>query len=223
MAAAGREVAQWAGVLERSGDNIVGELLRGQGTFYEWKHYPEGDVYDLETHSQYYYHAHPKDERPGEHGHFHTFLRPKGMAPGVKPCPIPDLQPPTGDNEALSHLVAISMDPVGAPVQLFTTNRWVTGETWYKAEDVGTMLARFAIGHARPSWPVNRWITAMIQLFQPQIVDLLRRRDEAVAAWAASHPDTDVYEDRHLEVTSQVAISVKDQIGEIEAALAKAG
>jgi hypothetical protein len=221
MAAAGEAVRECVRVLNKTGDNIVGEVLHGQGTFYEWNHYPAGDVYDKETHSQYYYHAHPKDQRPGEHGHFHTFLRPKGMPPSIKPLPIPDFEPPEGENDALSHLVAISMDPRGLPIGLFTTNRWVTGETWYAARDVRAMLERFAIEHSRPSWPVNRWITAMIRLFRPQIEDLLRERDEAVAAWAASHADVDVYEDRGLEVTSQLKISVEDQIRGIEAALKK--
>ncbi|MEE9140405.1 MAG: hypothetical protein V3U18_06465 [Alphaproteobacteria bacterium] len=221
MAAAGETALESVRVLNNTGDNIVGELLRGQGTFCEWNHYPEGDVYDRGTHSQYYYHAHPKDKRPGEHGHFHTFLRPKGMPPRLEPLPIPGYEPPKGENDALCHLIAISMDPKGLPIGLFTTNRWVTGETWYTADDVRTMLECFAIDHTRPSWPVNRWVTAMVRLFRPQIEDLLGERDEAVATWAASHPEVDVYEDRHLEVTSRLGISVDDQIRRIQAALEK--
>ncbi|HSR70967.1 MAG TPA: hypothetical protein VLL72_01180, partial [Kiloniellales bacterium] len=80
MAEAGRAVVEAHRVLARTGDNVVGELLRDHDTFYEWDHYPPGDVYDRESHAQYYYHAHPPEQRfPGEHGHFHTFLRPKGM------------------------------------------------------------------------------------------------------------------------------------------------
>ena len=58
MAAAGREVLECHRVVAKTGGNIVGEVLRGQGTFYEWNHYPKGDVYDSETHSQHYYHTH---------------------------------------------------------------------------------------------------------------------------------------------------------------------
>ena len=83
MAEAAEVVVDCHRVLAKSGENMVSELLRGIETFYEWDHYPEGDIYDHETHSQYYYHAHPKEERPGEHGHFHTFLRPKGMPKGI--------------------------------------------------------------------------------------------------------------------------------------------
>jgi hypothetical protein len=220
MAKAGAEVRECLRVLGKTGDNLVGEILRGQGTFYEWNHYPDGDVYDRETHAQYYYHAHPKDDRPSEHGHFHTFLRARGMAPGMRPLQIPGA-PMAAGNDVLSHLIAISMDSAGLPIGLFTTNRWVTGETWFAAEDVTLMLDRFAIDHARPSWPVNRWITAMMRLFRPEIAELLRKRDRAVADWAARHPGEDVYEDRRLEVTSQLKISIDDQIRAVEQALAQ--
>jgi len=66
--------------------------LRGGGVFYEWNHYPEGDVYDPDSHAQYYYHAHPPQLRGGdEHGHFHTFLRPRGMPSGTMPLMLPEL------------------------------------------------------------------------------------------------------------------------------------
>lgn len=220
MTAAGQEVVEIHRVLAKTGDNIVGELLRGHETFYEWDHYPPGDVYDRETHSQYYYHAHPPEQRfPGEHGHFHTFLRPKGMPKGIKPAKVPDAKPPEDDNDALSHLVAIAMDSKGIPFRLFTVNRWVTGETWYKADDVAEMLDYFKIDHARPSWPVNRWVGAMVVLFRPQILALLATRDQTVAGWIAEHPGENVYEDRNLEVTSSVDISIERQVRSVTEAL----
>ena len=112
MAEAGAEVMEIHRVLAKTGDNIVGELLKNNGTFYEWDHYPPGDVYDHETHGQYYYHAHAADQRfDGEHGHFHTFVRPKGMPAGVRPARVTGFVPPEDPNDALSHLVAVSMTP----------------------------------------------------------------------------------------------------------------
>ena len=90
MAEAGNQILECYRVLQKTEDNMVGEVLRGQGDFFEWDHYPKGDVYDHETHAQYYYHAHPPEERSKkyghEHGHFHTFLRPKGFPTGIKPA-----------------------------------------------------------------------------------------------------------------------------------------
>ncbi|MEM7226311.1 MAG: hypothetical protein AAF495_25270 [Pseudomonadota bacterium] len=220
MAAAGQEVVEIHRILHKTNDNIVGELLKHQGTFYEWDHFPKGDVYDHETHGQYYYHAHAAAERfEGEHGHFHTFLRPKGMPPGVKPAEIPEYVAPKDPNDQLSHLIAISMTKEGFPFRLFTVNRWVTGEVWYKADDVCTLLDYFKIDHAQPSWPVNRWISAMVRLYQPQIVELVQARDRAIAAYQAENPGVDVYEDRSFEVTSYLDISVESQVRGVAKAL----
>lgn len=220
MAEAGAEVMEVHRVLSKTGDNIVGELLKNNGTFYEWDHYPPGDVYDHETHGQYYYHAHASDQRfEGEHGHFHTFVRPKGMPAGIKPAKVPGYEAPEDPNDALSHLVAIAMTPAGLPFRLFTVNRWVTGEIWYKAEDVIRLLDVFKIDHAQPSWPVNRWVSAMVRLYKPQIADLLLARDRKVEAWQQRLPDVDVFEDRDLEVTSFLDISLDEQIQGIGRAL----
>jgi len=90
MSAAGREVRECYRALAKTGDNIVGEVLRDQGLFREWDHYPRDDVYDPVTHAQFYYHAHPAGQRGwAEHGHFHTFLRPRGMPRGAKPADVP--------------------------------------------------------------------------------------------------------------------------------------
>ena len=224
MAEAGARVLECYRVLAKSNANVVGEVLRGGGEFYEWEHYPTGDVFDFETNAQYYYHAHPPEDRANqwgpEHGHFHTFLRPKGMPAGIRPAPLADYTPPAGDNDALTHFVAISMNRAGFPVRLFTTNRWVTGETWYDAEAVGRMIDHFVIDQALPSWPVNIWITEMLQLFRPEIERMLLERDAAVEAWTRDHPDENAFEDRKLEVTSLREISVEDQIGRVEATLA---
>lgn len=219
MAEAGSRILECVRVLKKTNDNVVGEVLRHQGEFYEWDHYPKGDVYDWESHSQYYYHAHPVELRGGEHGHFHTFLRPNGMPDGIKPAKVADFEAPADSNDALSHFVAFSMDGKGTPIRIFTTNRWVTGEVWYVAEDVIQMLDRFEMDLAYPSWPVNVWISSMMRLFRPQIEILLRQRDQAVAKWEASHPGANVYEDRDLEITSMENISVEQQIAEVRKAM----
>jgi hypothetical protein len=218
MLEAGGKVLECVRVLGNTGDNIVGELLNDNATFYEWNHYPEGDVFDPRSNAQYYYHAHPMDERPGEHGHFHTFLRPKGMPPGIEPAPVPEYTAPEGDNDALSHLVAISCDQSGTPIKLFTTNRWVTGEVWYRSGDVLRMLSYFQIDHVRPSWAINIWITNMLILFRPQIRALVEERDSVVDNWAAENDSANVYEDRALEVATECPISVDTQIAALREA-----
>ena len=220
MLDAGREVLECYRVLRKTNDNVVGELLRDVETFYQWQHYPKGDIYDRESGSQFYYHAHPKASRPGEHGHFHTFMRAKGMPKGMEPVPYSGEKVWPLGPDALSHIIAVSMDPKGYPIGLFTVNRWVTGDTWYAAEDVQQMVDLFEVDQARPSWPLNRWITAMVRLFRPLIHDLVRERDLVHDAWRDSHPDTDVFEDHGLEITSAATISVEKQITKIRSLLA---
>ena len=143
----------------------------------------------------------------------------KGMPQGVAPSPYKgEAKRPMG-SDALAHFVAISMNGPGFPIGLFTTNRWVTDETFYPADDTIRMLDRFRIDHTFPCLAVNRWITAMIDLFRPQIKELLLVRDKTIRTWEATHPGVDVFEDRDLEITSIMPIDVDKQIAAIEAAL----
>jgi len=218
MADAGHQVLNCYRVLTKSGDNIIGEVLKGQGTFYEMDHYPPGDIYDPESHSQYYYHAH----RGGEHGHFHTFLRSEGMEAEINPIKDQSDQDYMQEREdQICHLVAISMDSKGFPISLFTTNRWVTAENWYSAEDAIKNLDRFEIDLVPPSWPVNIWLTSIIRLYRPIIKTLILERDLKIASWQMKYPDRDVFEDRELEVTSEIALSVEEYLKEIESHLLK--
>ena len=203
---------------------ILAEIGAEEGAFVDWQRYPGGEVYDPQTHVQYFYHAHPAADRAvREHGHFHTFLRAEGMPLGVAPLVLPetaiaDAARPTpqaaplkhGARDEVSHLVAIALDFRGEPMRLFTTNRWVTGETWYRAEDVIRMLDRFTFGEVGGPTVLNRWIGAMLALFRPQIVALLRQRDETVTAWRWRRR-TNVFEDIRLEITSSVAIDLGAQ------------
>lgn len=218
---AGEEVLECRRVLQKADLNVVGEVLRGQGTFYEHEHYPSEDVLDSETASQYYYHAHRG--YPGEHGHFHTFLRAAGMPEKVRPAPYKAREQwPTG-KQAIAHLIAVSMDAYGEPIALFAVNRWVTGDTWYSATDVARMLPRFRIDHARPSWPVNRWLSALLRLYRPHIEALLAQRDQVLEAWRRAHPESDVYEDRRLDVTGWLPISVQAHVAKLGQLIALSG
>lgn len=185
-----RRVRECYRVLEKGGLNIVGEVLKGQGTFYEMEHYPKGDVFDRDTRSQYYYHAHRPDNP--EHGHFHTFLR------------LPDGE--QGD-DCTMHLIAISMDAWGYPIGLFTTNRWVTDEKWHSADQVIRRLGEFEIDHASPSWPVNIWITHFVRLYRFHIAAMLEERDRMIRS--VGRPLEEVLENRGFEVLSSCEVDVE--------------
>jgi hypothetical protein len=210
--------------------DLVSEVTGGS-PICDWRHYPEGEVFDSTSHAQYFYHAHARDSRrAAERGHFHSFLRAEGMPGGVAPLLLPELAvadvaalPPQaaplkrGERDEVSHLIAIALDVRGEPIRLFTTNRWVTGETWYRAEDVTRMLDRFVIAEREPSAALNRWIGAMIRLFRPQIAALLQARDETVMAWRRRRR-THVFEDPRLEITSSLDIQLDTQLALVDRA-----
>ena len=209
--------------LAATGRTILTDIIGGCEPA-AWQRYPEGEVYDSSSHAQYFYHVHPT---PGasaaEYGHFHLFLRAEGMPSGIAPLVLPELAiagaplPPQaapakrGSRDEVSHLVAIALDRRGEPVRLFTTNRWVTGETWYRADDVIAMLDRFEIGRGGGSPVLNRWLGALVRLFQPEIAGLLRERDAAIMGWRRRRRSSG-FEDPRLEITSGLEIDLNERL-----------
>jgi hypothetical protein len=83
------------------------------------------------------------------------------------------------------------------------------------------MLDCFDVQMNKPTWPVNRWLTGMLRLFRPQIEVLVQQRDERVRAWQREHPDVNTFEDRKLEVTSQLPVDVEAQVALLESRLGR--
>jgi hypothetical protein len=219
-------------ILDERGATILHEVAGGVGNIPEWRRYPDGEVFDPVSHTQFFYHSHPSAARahqsgPAEHGHFHLFLRAEGMPSGVAPLLLPELAvadapvPPQaapvkhGARDEVSHVVAIALDARGEPIRLFTTNRWVTGETWYGAEDVIRMLDRFKVESHGASALLSRWLGAVVQLFRPEIAGLLRQRDETVMGWRRRRR-TNVFEDSRLEITSLVDVDLDARLAAAE-------
>lgn len=219
--------------LAARGSTAIAEAI-GSAEPADWRHYPAGEVYDPATHAQYFYHRHPGSARrhpsgPVEHGHFHLFLRGEAMPAGITPQLLPELavaaapQPrqsaplKRGGRDEVCHLVAIAVDGRGEPIRLFTTNRWVTGETWYRAEDVIAMLGRFRFSSTAL---LDRWVAALVSLFEPDIAALLRRRDQAIVErrlrWRSN-----VLEDPRLEIASSLDIDLDARLAAIEAGAAE--
>jgi len=221
MAEAGQRLIATARILAKTGDSVVDEVTRDCGPLHPYAHYPEGDVVDRESGAQFFYHLHPvpplaagsAGAETALNGHFHCFIPAPG---GGETSGLPRLRRGSG----MAHLVAVEVDRHSLPVRLFTTNRWVTDETWVEARAAARLADRFVVELARPSLSAAIWISSLVRLFQPQIAALLAARDAAVAALARARPGSDPYEDRSLEVPSAMAVSVEAQMAGLRSALA---
>ena len=185
------EMAFCEAVLAKDGLSVLSETLRGAETIDAWSHYPPGDVFDPASNAQWYYHCHPAEEGSLEHGHFHCFLRPGG---------------PSGP---IHHLAAVGVDAMGRLSRIFTVNQWVVGDDWAGAEATIAALERFDVQMPRPSYLVNRWLTAVIVAHEAEIAELIRERDRVLSAHTPP-AGISAREDRALEVTSELRIAALD-------------
>jgi hypothetical protein len=140
--------------------NAVLHLLREAAEFVPGRKYPQPALAFAGGRGRAYYHRHPRGgASPDEHGHFHLFLRHES---GPEP-----------NNWA--HLAALAMDRDGQPLRWFATNRWVTGGAW--GERSWLLAGIAALEPAREPAIVQRWLAAMLMLFQADIDRLLTARD----------------------------------------------
>lgn len=169
--------------MAKGGQTVLTETLRDAANIVSWQHYPEPDVLDPQTGAQWFYHCHDT-ANDDEHGHFHCFVRPDGA------------------EGPIHHLCAVGVDAFGRIRRLFTVNQWVIGDNWLDAEPTVGLLSRFDVQMPRPSYLVNRWLTAIFVAYEPEIAELIRRRDEVLGAHQPPEGIA-VREDKLLEVTSE--------------------
>ena len=181
----------------QAGSSLVYAAMAGARQCVELQHYPRSDVVDTSHSARFYYHAHGARRKPdAEHGHFHLFGH--GQQAGN-----------------YAHLVGISLDALGQPMRLFTTNRWVTGETWHSAQQVEQMLQHFQVATRGRMAPVARWVTAMVQLYLADIVGLVKQRDAEMARRCPPGQWDVLCEDRRLDVVTQSPISLDKKIQQL--------
>jgi hypothetical protein len=173
----------------------------------QWDHYPDRDVVNGKLKSRWFYHCHPPEERKnGEHGHFHLFVDraalPEGSMPLVTGNP--------GAKAAVNvvHIAALSIAPSGLPTAWFTVNRWVTDEWLYPADVIAGLLSKIDFRGPRGDSEVNRWLTGMVALYRPLVLDLLNERD----AHLQKHDMTG--DNRRVEIVSSALINLADQFAE---------
>jgi hypothetical protein len=173
----------------------------GDATPRAWQHYQPAQAAEIDGRSgplHYYYHAHSTSgARASEHGHFHLFAHLGADGEGVA---------------RYTHLIAIGVDAHGMPIRLFTTNRWVTDETWLPAHELIALTKQVAASELTCDDPVDAWLRAQLGVFSPQISELLHHRDRRIQARQEDGHRPGLFEDRRLHVLSQCRVSVESQL-----------
>ena len=191
--------------MHESGIPLMRRIIPAGEDVMLWDHYPPDDAVSPRTKSRYFYHCHPPAERSdGEHGHFHFFL-PKSAFSVQHKCQLGVIDT-TVKRADVVHIAALSIDHDGLPLALFTVNRWVSDEWLYPAPDIAATLNRFDLTGAPGDARVNQWLTAIVGLARPLIIDLLHQRDSLLSAggWPG--------EDRAVEITSHAPLDLQSLV-----------
>lgn len=202
LAAAADQLILASAEMAQSGRPLMRRVVPETG-FTVWDHYPADDAVDQKTRARWFYHAHPPDQRDqDEHGHFHLFFD-RQIFGDLPPRSGPVT--PDGSDAGVVHIAALSIDLSGLPTRLFTVNRWVTDEWLYGASALIERLPGFDLsGAADGDLLVNRWLTAAVATFAPEIAQILLERDDAMAE--ALPP---FFEDRSAEILSSTEIDLQ--------------
>lgn len=191
-----------------SGRTLMRRVVPEDG-FRVWDHYPPDDAVDRTTGARWFYHAHPPEERgEGEHGHFHLFLNREAF--GDQDAIAAPAAPAPNDARVV-HIAAMAIDFAGLPTQLFTVNRWVTDEWLFSGQEILAELGGFDLTHANGDPLVNRWLTAAVATFEPEIAHILAERDRAIAGVPPAF-----FEDREAEILSSIPIDLQSCVTQLD-------
>lgn len=171
--------------------NPVLEILDPEQPFHEDQKYPENKLIFNNSAWRAYYHRHAPPYRfENEHGHFHIFHRVNG--------------------DCWMHIAALSIDAQGQAQKWFVTNRWVTNENWQHADKFHDFVKEEP--DVKSLLLVERWLLAMLLLYQEEIHSLLEQRDQQVRKLAKQSSFDNVLEDRDVYILAERDIQLMDKL-----------
>lgn len=172
--------------LKSEGSNVVKKVMNGKTYVFDpYTHYPyDGGISDEKTGYRIFFHAH----RPNEYGHFHTFA--------------------TDENGDLIHLVLISMNEQGQPIELATVNRWVTDDKYVKADVLKNFLNNFQMdSNLFVERRVVEFVENVIRGYSETIHELFDERDKWIKDYVNKNFN-EPFEDRDFEILSESKIDI---------------
>ena len=176
--------------------NAVLEILDGVTQIEQNKKYPAKNLHFGGTHWRAYYHCHAVPEQQNaEHGHFHIFARTKDA----------DHEPADW-----THVAGLSVDNMGQPLRWFTVNQWVTGGSWYSAQNIITLLDDL------PSESdislAECWLVNLMALYRKEIQQLLKQRDVVLTQIKVTRSNSDIFQDRNIYELAQQPLNLLEKL-----------
>jgi len=139
-----------------------------------------------------FYHQHRfPDRSPDEHGHFHLFTRSKQQT---------DWQ----------HLLAISMDRQGQPVQFSTVNQWVTDSDWVEQIEFEPLFQQ--LQQQDPESLLLSWFIAILCLFKDEVSELITKRDLQLSDIKETSAINDILNDRSVYTLSTLPLKLEQKL-----------
>ena len=189
---------QWAGKLldclnqlGQQHTNAVLLSLDGAQSIKPYQRYPETAYCFAEDHWRAFYHSHgAQTGEAHEHGHFHFFTR-------------------LDRQDDWAHVVALGMDGYGQPIEMYTTNKWVTGGAWFEPAHARAAFARLESSEDEPL-PLS-WFKYILLLFQDEIHDLLINRDRQLLTLFARDREQG-FLDRSIYYLSSMQLNLNAQL-----------
>ena len=142
--------------------NAVLLVLAGVDVVETERHYPDDGLTFSNKRWRAFYHCHEAaTQHENEHGHFHIFTDIGG--------------------EQWAHVAGLAIDMYGQPLHWFAVNRWVTDGPWLDRKQFLHQMHTSADNEQDSL--LGRWLYALLQLYQAELSDLLKSRDERVLSY----------------------------------------
>jgi len=171
--------------------NPVLSVIPADGCIQKKNRYPDPILQFGHTGLRSYYHCHDMTGKPeNEHGHFHIFIK--------------------LNQTVWSHLAGLSMDHYGQPLQWFTVNQWVSGESWGETGQLLDTLKK--INSNSKQTLTEHWLTAMLSVYHNTLENLLLARDNKITKLTETQSNKQVLQDPAIYTLSACSIDLINDV-----------
>lgn len=100
------------------------------------------------------------------------------------------------------------MDNLGQPLQWFTVNHWVTGETWNNTRQLENTLDALLEKNPKGLKLIEKWLLAMLEFYKQSLKEILTERDQEIKTFSQDQKNDIALQDRSIYLLSQQDINL---------------